>query len=141
MRQLVLCGDLRYVILVIGGVTVGDIYLELTVASIRRPECCREVSFLVDTGATRAWLPEDLAAELGIAAEGTVALEMADGTVKEFPYGFCLFSFGGETVAGNVVIGPRGTEPLVGTHVLQDFRLVIDMDRHTISRRRAMRAR
>jgi predicted aspartyl protease len=122
-------------------VTVGDLYLELAVASIRRPELRRDVTFLVDTGATRAWLPEDLAHELGIAAEGTVALEMADGTVKEFPYGFCLFSFGDETVAGNVVIGPRGTEPLVGTHVLQDFRLVIDMDRHTISRRRAMRAR
>lgn len=57
------------------------------------------------------------------------------------PYGFCLFDFGGERVAGNVVIGPNKCEPIVGMHVLQDFRLIIDMDQHTVSRSQAMRAK
>lgn len=120
---------------------MGDIYLELAIANIQDPERQQDVSFLVDTSATRAWIPQQIADAIGIQPAGTVSLEMADGSIKEFPYGFCLFDFGGETVAGNVVIGPPECEPIVGTHVLQDFRLVIDMERGTISRSRAMRAK
>jgi clan AA aspartic protease len=120
---------------------MGDIFFELTIANIQDMERQQEVSFLVDTGSTRAWIPEEIADQLGIEPVGTVPLEMADGTIKKCQYGICLFNFGGETVAGNVIIGPRGSEPLVGTHVLQDFRVVIDMERHTISRSRAMRAK
>jgi len=120
---------------------MGEIYLDLTVANIRDPDRQAEVAFLVDTGATRAWLPEETAESLGIEPTGTVPLEVADGTVTERRYGFCLFTFGDETIAGNVVIGPKGSEPLLGTHVLQDFRVVIDKERHSISRSRAMRAK
>jgi predicted aspartyl protease len=120
---------------------MGDIYLDLTIANVQDRQRQKEVSFLVDTGATRAWIPGKLADELGIEPVGAVPLEMADGSITELPYGICLFDFGGETVAGNVVIGPPECEPLVGTHVLQDFRVVIDMDRHTISRGRAMKAK
>jgi len=122
-------------------ITMGDVYLELTVANIHDLERQQEVSFLVDTGATRAWITQKIADDLDIEPAGTVSLELADGSIKELPYGFCLFDFGGETVAGNVVIGPPECEPIVGTHVLQDFRLIIDMERHTISRGRAMRAK
>ena len=95
----------------------------------------------MDAGASRAWLPQDIADNLSITPAGRVPLELADGSVTVYPYGFCLFSFAGETIAGNVVIGPPGIEPLAEPHVLQDFRLVIDMERHAISRTRAMRAR
>ena len=108
---------------------MGDIYLELNIANIHDLERQKEISFLVDTGSTRAWIPKKIADELGIQPVGNVSLELADGSVKELPYGFCLFDFGGETVAGNVVLGPPACEPIVGTHVLQDFRLVIDMER------------
>ena len=120
---------------------MGNIFLELTIANVQNMERQKDVSFFVDTGATRAWIPQEMADELGIEPLGTLELELADGTVKEFSYGPCFFDFGGEIVAGNVVIGPPGTEPLVGTHVLQDFRLVIDLSTDTISRSRAMRAK
>ncbi len=120
---------------------MGDVYLDLTIANIVDPSRQKEISFLVDSGATRAWTPKKIANELGIKKAGTVSLEMAGGSVKRFPYGFCLFALNGESVAGNVGIGPPDVEPLVGTHVLQDFRLVIDMEHHTISRRRAMKAK
>jgi len=122
-------------------ITMGDVYLELTVANIHDLDRQQDISFLVDTGATRAWITQKIADDLDIEPAGTVSLELADGSIKELPYGFCLFDFGGETVAGNVVIGPPECEPIVGTHVLQDFRLIIDMERHTISRGRAMRAK
>ena len=123
------------------GWTMGDIYLELTIANIRDLERQKELSFLVDTGATRAWIPKKIADELDIQPAGTIPLELADGSIKELPYGFCLFDFGGETIAGNVVLGPPECEPIVGTHVLQDFRVIIDMERHTVSRARAMKAK
>lgn len=120
---------------------MGDIYLDLTIANVHDLERQKEISFLVDTGATRAWIPKEVADELGIQSVGTVPLELADGSVKEYPYGFCIFDFGGETVAGNVVIGPPKNEPIIGTHVLQDLRMVIDMEKHTVSRSRAMKAK
>lgn len=120
---------------------MGEIYLELIVSNINDPGRQQEISFLVDTGATRAWLPQGVTEYLGIEPSGSVPVELADGTIKEYPYGFCYFTFGEETVAGNVVIAPGGTEPLAGTHVLQDFRLIIDLERHTVSRSRAMLAK
>lgn len=120
---------------------MGDICLELTVANINNREQQQEVSFFVDTGATRAWIPQEIAERLGIEKVGSVSLELANGSIKEYPYGLCIFEFGGEIVAGNVVIGPPGSEPLAGTHVLQDFRLIIDLSTHTISRSKAMRAK
>ena len=120
---------------------MSEIYLELTIANIRDPDRQKSVSFLVDTGATRAWVSKEIAEALGIAPSGTVPLELADGNIRELPYGLCLFAYDGEIIAGNVVIGPSGCEPLVGTHVLQDFRLIINLERHEVTRGRAMRAK
>jgi predicted aspartyl protease len=120
---------------------VGKVYLELTIANIEDRRRQKELAFLVDTGTTRAWIPRQIARELGIKKVGAVALELADGSIKKFPYGMCVFVFDGETIAGNVILGPPDIEPLVGTHVLQDFRLMIDMEHHTISRRRALKAK
>ncbi|MBI3360958.1 MAG: aspartyl protease family protein, partial [Chloroflexi bacterium] len=57
---------------------MGDIYLELTIANIGDLSRHKEISFLVDTGATRAWIPTTLAEELGIESAGKIALELAD---------------------------------------------------------------
>jgi len=116
-------------------------YLKFTVANVNDPARRQEVSFLVDTGATRAWVPKEVADAIGIEPVGSVPLELADGSITDRPYGFCLVTYDGETVAGNVVIGPPGSEPLVGVHVLQDFRLVVDLACHEVRRARAMRAK
>jgi len=120
---------------------MSDLYLKLSVSNLKERERQQEVSFLVDTGATRAWISEEIAKALGIEPVGTVPLELADGSITERAYGLCLFTYNSETIAGNVVIGPAGCEPLVGTHVLQDFRLIVDLERHEVTRGRAMRAK
>jgi len=48
---------------------MGDIYLETTLANLRDLEKQKEISFLVDTGATRAWIPREIAEELEIDME------------------------------------------------------------------------
>jgi len=120
---------------------MSEVYLELTIANIKDPERQQKVSFLVDTGVTRAWVSKEIAESLGIDASGTEPLEQADGSIRELPYGLCLFAYDGEIIAGNVVIGPSGCEPLVGTHVLQDFRLIVNFERHEVTRARALRAK
>ncbi len=120
---------------------MSDICLKLTIANIEDPHRKKEISFLVDKGASRAWISEEIADVVGIEKTGTVPLEWADGSVKELPYGLCLFVYDGEMVAGNVVIGAPQCEPLVGTHVLQDFRMIVDLEKHEITRGRAMRAK
>ena len=120
---------------------MGDIFIDLTVVNVNDPEKQQEVTFLVDTGASRAWLPEEIVHRLGILHEGTISVELADSSQRELAYGFCLFDFGGERVAGNIIFGPAGSEPIAGTHVLQDFRLSIDLDHHRIIRNCALRAK
>jgi len=120
---------------------MSEIYLELIITNIKFPERKQRISFLVDTEATRAWVSKEIAEALGIEPSGTVPLELADGSIRELPYGLCLFAYNGETIAGNVVIGPSNCEPLVGTHVLQDFRLVVNLENHEVTRSRAMRAK
>ncbi len=120
---------------------MGDIYLDITIINDVDLEKQREVQFLADTGATRAWIPKQLARELDIEEVGRVPLELADGKVKKYPYGLCKFEYEGELINGNVMIGSANIEPIAGTHLLQDFRLVLDLAHHTVRRARAMKAK
>src|SRR5713226_3124487 len=100
---------------------MGDVYLDLTVINDSDPNKQMEIQFLADTGATRAWIPNDVAKKLGIKPIGYTPLELANGKIQRLPYGLCKFEYEGEVVNGTVVIGPKGIEPLAGTHVLEDF--------------------
>jgi len=120
---------------------MGDVYIDITVINDLNPEKQQEVHFLADTGATRSWIPAELARELDIQPVGSVPLELANGEILEYPYGLCKFAYEGEIVNGTVIIGPEGIEPIAGTHVLQDFRLIVNVAHQTIQRARAMRAK
>ncbi|MDI6791478.1 MAG: hypothetical protein QME81_01230 [bacterium] len=120
---------------------MGDVYLSLTVTNDADISRQKDIQFLADSGAARAWIDKDAAEELDITEQGRVPLELADGQIVEYPYGLCKFVYEGEIVNGTVIIGPQGCEPLVGTHVLQDFRLNLDFVHHRVVRARAMRAK
>ena len=120
---------------------MGDVYIDVNLINDADPERSREIQFLADTGATRAWIPEEVAAEVDIQAVGKVPFELANGQVKSYPYGLCKFEYQGEIVNGTVIIGPKGIEPIAGTHLLQDFRLIVNVVDHTVERARAMKAK
>jgi hypothetical protein len=50
------------------------LYIDLTVINDLDPKKQRQVQFLADTGATRAWIPEDIAAELDIQPIGRMSV-------------------------------------------------------------------
>ena len=93
-----------------------------------------ESLFLVDTGATDSMAPSDELEKLGVKQEGKMAYELADGTVKEYPFGLVRIEFMGETTAGRVVFGATGTEPLLGVTALESVGIMVDPTDKTLKR-------
>ena len=64
--------------------------------------------------------------KLGIQREGKMSYELADGTVKEYPFGLVKIEFMGETTAGRVIFGEPGSEPLLGVTALESVGIMVD---------------
>jgi clan AA aspartic protease len=90
--------------------------------------------FLVDTGATDCLAPADELEKLGIEKKGKTAYELADGTVKEYPFGLVQIEFMGETTAGRIIFGDAGTEPLLGVTALESVGIMVDPANKTLKR-------
>ncbi len=88
----------------------------------------------MDTGATDSLAPRDDLEKIGVKQEGKMSYELADGTVKEFPFGLVRIEFMGETTAGRVIFGEPGAEPLLGVTALESVGIVVDPANKTLRR-------
>lgn len=102
--------------------------------SLTQPGKSYEDVFLVDTGATDSVAPADELEKLGIPQEGRMSYELADGTVRECPFGLVRIEFMGETTAGRVVFGDPGCEPLLGVTALESVGILVDPVNKTLRR-------
>lgn len=102
--------------------------------SLQNPQKSYESVFLVDTGATDSMAPSDELEKAGVKSEGKMSYELADGTVREFPFGLVRIEFMGETTAGRVIFAPPGTEPLLGVTALESVGIIIDPANKTLKR-------
>jgi len=102
--------------------------------NLQDPQKSYESLFLVDTGASDSMAPADELEKLGIKQEGKMAYELADGTVREYPFGLVRIEFMGETTAGRVIFAPRGTEPLLGVTALESVGITLDPANRTLKR-------
>jgi clan AA aspartic protease len=93
-----------------------------------------ESLFLVDTGATDCLVPTDELEKLGVRKEGKMSYELADGTVKEYFFGLVRIEFMGETTAGRVIFGERGSEPILGVTALESVGIMFDPANKTLKR-------
>jgi clan AA aspartic protease len=93
-----------------------------------------ESVFLVDTGATDSMVPAPELEKIGIKKEGKMSYELADGTVKEYPYGLARIEFMGETTAGRVIFGLPGAEPILGVTALESVGIMVDTANKTLKR-------
>ncbi len=85
-----------------------------------------ETLFLVDTGATDSLAPDEELKKIGIKPEGEMSYELADGTVKKYPYGIAKIEFMGETTAGRVIFGEADVEPILGVTALESVGILVD---------------
>lgn len=98
------------------------------------PEKAYEEVFLVDTGATDSMAPADELEMIEVRKEGKMLYELADGTIKEYPYGLVRIEFMGEITAGRVIFGPVGTEPILGVTALESVGIMVDPANRTLKK-------
>jgi len=93
-----------------------------------------EAVFLVDIGATDSMAPADELEKAGIRKEGKMAYALADGSVKEFPFGLARIDFMGETTAGRIIFGDPCSEPILGVTALESVGIMVDPANKTLKR-------
>src|ERR1043165_9409841 len=111
---------------------MGLTKVKARLTSLHDPQDSYEDLFLVETGATDSMAPSDELEKLGIEPEGKMAYELADGTIREFPFGLVRIAFMGETTAGRVIFAAPGTEPLLGVTALESVGIVVDPANKTL---------
>ena len=93
-----------------------------------------EAVFLVDTGATDSMAPADELEKISVRKEGKMAYELANGEVREYPYGLVRIEFMGEITAGRVIFGEPGVEPILGVTALESVGIMVDPTTKTLKR-------
>jgi len=93
-----------------------------------------EELFLVYTGATDSVVPASELEKIGVKKEGKMSYELADGTVKEYPYGLVRIEFMGEITAGRVIFGLLHSEPILGVTALESVGIIVDPANKTLKR-------
>jgi clan AA aspartic protease len=113
---------------------MGLTHVTVTVRNVRDPERVYTASFLIDTGAWDSLIPADGADALGLEPAGYAECELADGTPRQFPFAICQLEFMGEITGGRVLMGPLGTDPLLGVTALESVGIMVDPRTQTLKR-------
>ena len=102
--------------------------------ALEKPAQSYEAVFIVDTGATDSMVPSDKLEKIGVRKEGKISYELANGKVKEYPYGLVKIEFMGETTASRVIFGSNECEPLLRVTALESVGIVVDPTNKTLKR-------
>lgn len=88
----------------------------------------------MDTGATDSLVPGAELEKIGVKKEDRMSYELADGTVKEYPFGLARIEFMGETTAGRVIFGLPSCEPILGVTAIESVGIMVDPTTKTLNR-------
>ena len=114
--------------------TVGLTFVDVSLTALGALPRAFAGSFLVDTGATDSMAPGADLSKAGIQPVGRTSYELADGSVREYPFGLAQIEFMGEVTAGRVIFGPDGAEPILGVTALESVGITIDPATRTLKR-------
>ncbi|HMF50938.1 MAG TPA: hypothetical protein VK603_19950 [Candidatus Saccharimonadales bacterium] len=82
--------------------------------------------FLVDTGAIDCMAPAVELEKIGVARRGRSTYELADGSLKEYDWGFVELEFIGDLAAARILFDENDGEALLGVVVLESCGIVVD---------------
>jgi clan AA aspartic protease len=114
--------------------TMGLTKVTVKISPMQYPGKSHEAVFLVDAGATDSMMPAENLEKIGVAKEGKMSYELADGSVKEYSFGLARIEFMGETTAGRVIFGDNRSEPLLGVTALESVGIMVDPVHKTLKR-------
>ena len=105
--------------------TMGITHARVVLYSIdmARNEAC---DLLVDTGSTLSWVPEEVAARIGIQATEVRTFRLADGREVDRPVGEAILECEGLRGATRIVFARPGDGSLLGLHALEGLGLEVD---------------
>ena len=110
----------------------GAVYLGLRVETdVRRAT----VEGIVDTGAVSLVIPEEIATELGLRHWGTRTAVYADERREERPVTDVTIEIGNLTTRTEAIVGPAGSQVLIGQVVLETLDLIADCRNRTLAPR------
>ena len=117
---------------------MGLTYVDVAVMRLTGENGRYESQFLVDSGATDTMIPASELVRIGIEPFGTQIYELADGTRREYAYGFALVQLLDRVTVEQVIFAPEESEPLLGVTVLEHTGFVIDPNTNSLIRRAAV---
>ena len=100
-------------------------------ADIRRTT----VEGIVDTGAVNLVIPEEVARELGLQHWGTRTVVYADERRDERPLTDVTIEIGNLATRTEAIVGPAGSQVLIGQVVLEMLDLIADCKNRTLAPR------
>jgi clan AA aspartic protease len=105
---------------------MGYVYADVEITNVKEDGGCFSRSILVDTGAYDTAIPANELEKIGVEREYKETYKLANGSPVSYDVGFALISINGRKVAGNVVFGEVGSEPLIGVLTLEAARFAVD---------------
>ena len=100
---------------------------------LHNKEETRNFEFLIDTGFDGGILLSSLAAEeMALEPVDIRQVELADGTEKTVPVSVAEIDWYGEKKEIDVLIGGTNAEPLIGTGLIQDSKLLVDFPKRVV---------
>jgi aspartyl protease family protein len=105
---------------------MGMFEVTVELANMAAPERSREVSLVVDTGATLSWIPRAVLEKLGVAPLSRLPFTLADGRTLERDVTSVMLAINGRKAPVPVAFGDPGEEAVLGATALEIMGLVID---------------
>ena len=100
-------------------------------ADVRRTS----VEGIVDTGAVSLVIPEEVATELGLRHWGTRTVVYADERREQRPVTDVTIEIGNLATRTEAIVGPAGSQVLIGQVVLETLDLIADCKNQTLAPR------
>lgn len=113
---------------------MGITHVTVNIANLKKDQPPYEAEFLVDTGAIDCLAPASALEAAGIEIEGREVYELANGEVVEYAYGFARVRFMGSETVAQIIFGPEGCEPILGTVALENTGIGVDPVARTLLR-------
>ena len=108
----------------VGG-EVGTFSVDFVIRNMQTAQA-RELTGVVDTGASFTVIPAQILDELGIEREETKVFSFADGSRRELPIAWAEMELQGQRGNVYVVFGPDSRKTLIGALAPETFALAAD---------------
>jgi aspartyl protease family protein len=105
---------------------MGMFEVTVELANMAAPERSREVSLVVDTGATLSWIPRAVLEKLGVAPLSRLPFTLPDGRTLERDVTSVMLAINGRKAPVPVAFGDPGEEAVLGATALEIMGLVVD---------------